>query len=150
MFLSSKVSLSPELTRQDTVLPISASLYSKPFGNAMRALCSSPVTGFLMGSIALNWQGQPQLAIAVTHFFPCDPPFDFRRFAHISFPSPRVSSRSKGFTLRLPLSNQEQLRFIAVRSCTLQGFPSRLGARQVERCPEKRNFRPSVFFLGLV
>jgi hypothetical protein len=32
------------------VLPISASLYSKPLGNAMRALCSSPVAGFLIGS----------------------------------------------------------------------------------------------------
>src|ERR1700760_1548570 len=52
VFLSSKVNFSPALTRQDTVLPISASLYSKPLGNAMRALCSSPVLGFLMGSVS--------------------------------------------------------------------------------------------------
>ena len=48
------MSLSPPLTRQETVLPISASLYSNPLGNAMRALCSSPVTGFLMGSISYS------------------------------------------------------------------------------------------------
>jgi hypothetical protein len=50
VFLSSNVSLSPALTRQDTVLPISASFYSKPLGNAMRALRSSPVAGLLVGS----------------------------------------------------------------------------------------------------
>ena len=31
-------------------LPISAILYSKPFGKSILALCSAPVTGFLMGS----------------------------------------------------------------------------------------------------
>jgi hypothetical protein len=44
------VSLSPPLTRAESVLPISASWYSKPLGNAMRALCSSPLMGFLIGS----------------------------------------------------------------------------------------------------
>lgn len=43
--MSSNVSLSPAVTRQFTVLPISASLYSKPFGDVIRTLYSSPVAG---------------------------------------------------------------------------------------------------------
>jgi hypothetical protein len=51
VFLSSNANRSPAPRRQYTVLPISASLYSKPSGNRMRALCSSPLTGFLIGSL---------------------------------------------------------------------------------------------------
>lgn len=46
------MSLGSDVTLKWTVFPISATVYSNPKGGLIGARCSSPVTGFRIGSIA--------------------------------------------------------------------------------------------------